>query len=179
MLAKLKAAVSRKAVSELEPLLEAFNREVVPVLAAVRDAINEAIGEETRYSLLGTDNSLSVGGAIFTDIDTPGTTIKGVAFDIDDFPAESLGRARAVYFRVIGYSSSSNRTMRWQLYDATGGAAVADSECSTNETTPYDMGLIGPVSLSSGRRHYYAQARTGGPGATALTLLAEVVIRYE
>lgn len=179
MLAKIKETVSKKPLVEGK-LAEALNREIVVVLTKVRDAINGALGDETRISLVNQVLRPVLGtSAVYQEVDHGTSVFTGAVFDPDDYPATSFGRTRNLYFRVVGRMVGASTSVAWQLYDGTAAAPVADAFFQTSSSAADDSGLVGPLTLTSGGHEYIVLAARADGVAEADLLAAELVVRYE
>jgi hypothetical protein len=179
MLAAVLKMVREKAISAQDDLAEVLNREIVPVLRQLRDAVNGEIGEESVFNLIGLAHAPTVPGATYGAIDTPVAYVYGFTFSDTDYPETQDGRDRAIYFRVVGNMDAALSTsVSFALYDITAGTEVSGSEFTTDALEPDDSGLLGPLELTSGNDYAVYAKQTDGT-ATPQAISAEVVIRYE
>lgn len=179
MLAKIKQKLRDKPLESLDGLLDVMNREFSPVLRAVRDAINAALGDETRLPLVRmTYDPIAGTSASYQVVDALSPTVMtGAVFSDGDFPETLNDRTRTMYFRVLGGMVGASSSVSFVLYDFTLGAQVAGSEI-TMDSADLSSSEVGPLELVDGHSYIVMSKRADGT-ADALVAEAEIVARYE
>ncbi len=180
MLSKILRTLSEKPLSpetNLETVIDELNRRITPVLRACRDAINGAVGDETRIPIVGVFYEPLAGtSALYQGVDAMAPSVASQLTWVDDeYPAELNGRTRVVYVDIKGGLSGASTSVSFALYDYTAGAVVDGTELTTAAAADSLLAAFTPVD-----GHLYGGVRKRADGTgDALLLSAEIVVRYE
>lgn len=178
MLAKIRQAISEKSYTA-EDLLVAVNREIVPVLRKVRDAINMAVGDETPEELVYISFRPAATSTSFSAVDTVLSVANSFTYVAADYADTIDDRNLAFYVRFFGgMSAATSSAVTFRLFDQTSGALVVGTEFTTARVGVEDSGLLGPMELDDGHVYVVEALRLDGT-ADAVLASARLLVRYE
>lgn len=191
ILGKIEKSLSSKALTSADHLL-GLNREIIPILRALRSAVNQALGYEIRIPAMVACARPSGGTttvyASSAELVTAGV-LNYLPFNIADFPATLNGRTRNIYLVIggcMGFPAAAT-SVDFELYNTTDGEPVTGTQWSTSSLYPERSSELGPITVSddagSIKTTFKAYAiyskRTGGTVEDALWGSAELIIRYQ
>lgn len=190
ILARVRHALSSKPVSEAaKEIAVVLNREVIPVLRSLRDAVNAITADiEVPFGVTGARPS---GGTTTSfqpvSVLTISATAQYATFDPSDYDDPLLGRTRAIYLRVSGMLGppATADGAEFELYNATDATAIA-TVLSTDSPTPV-IEEYGPISVGTGtgelpnseKAYTIRSRRTSAGSDEALLVSAAFIVRYE